>query len=153
MAHRPDRTIKTHADERRRAPPPTFSSGPRGSAHEGTSCSHLQTYRWRLVGSAPAVSLALTMIGVVASPYKPRCSSRRLATIGRRFCRLQTACDRQLASFNRRIADGRERVAVQKARVLELKGGHPAYGDPEGLLGMLERSLQFMDSIIEPSAR
>jgi hypothetical protein len=45
--------------------------------------------------------------------------------------------------FNRRIADGRERVAVQKARVLELKG-RPAYGDAEGLLRVLERSLQLM---------
>jgi hypothetical protein len=55
----------------------------------------------------------------------------------------QDASYRQLASFNRRIADGRERVAVQKARVLELKG-RPAYGDAEGLLRVLERSLQLM---------
>jgi hypothetical protein len=32
---------------------------------------------------------------------------------------------------------------VQKARVLELKG-RPAYGDAEGLLRVLERSLRLM---------
>lgn len=56
---------------------------------------------------------------------------------------LQNASYRQLASFNRRIVDGRERVAVQKARVLELKG-RVAYGDAEGLLRVLEGSLQLM---------
>jgi hypothetical protein len=55
----------------------------------------------------------------------------------------QAASYQQLASFNRRIADGRERIAVQKARVLELKG-RPVYGDAKGLLRVLERSLQLM---------
>jgi len=55
----------------------------------------------------------------------------------------QHASYRQLASFNRRIVDGRQRVAVQRARVVELKG-RPAYAGALGLLRVLERSLHLM---------
>ena len=47
---------------------------------------------------------------------------------------------RQLAKFNRRIAEGRDRIALQRARVVEANR-HDG-GDPEGLLRVLERSLQ-----------
>jgi hypothetical protein len=50
------------------------------------------------------------------------------------------AAYRELAKFNRRIAEGRDRVAVQRARLVDAdaRGG----GDPEGLLSVFERSLQ-----------
>lgn len=47
---------------------------------------------------------------------------------------------RQLAKFNRRIAEGRDRVALERARVVERSRRDG--GDPEGLLSVLERSLQ-----------
>ena len=47
---------------------------------------------------------------------------------------------RQLAKFNRRIAEGRDRVAVERARVVE-RSRHDG-ADPEGLLSVFERSLQ-----------
>lgn len=46
---------------------------------------------------------------------------------------------RELAKFNRRIAEGRDRVAVQRARLVDADGR--GCGDPEGLLSVLERSL------------
>ncbi|HJZ31540.1 MAG TPA: hypothetical protein VKF35_10565 [Hyphomicrobiaceae bacterium] len=48
---------------------------------------------------------------------------------------------RLLAKFNRRIVEGRARVAVQRAQVVERRN-RPGCGDPEGLLRVLERSLQ-----------
>jgi hypothetical protein len=50
------------------------------------------------------------------------------------------AAYRELAKFNRRIAEGRDRVTVQRARIVDAdaRGG----GDPEGLLSVFERSLQ-----------
>jgi len=48
---------------------------------------------------------------------------------------------RELAKFNRRIVEGRDRVAVQRARVVE-RQHRPGCGDPEGLLRVFERSLQ-----------
>ena len=50
------------------------------------------------------------------------------------------AAYRELAKFNRRIAEGRDRVALQRARVVE-RSEHGC-GDPEGLLSVFERSLQ-----------
>jgi hypothetical protein len=47
---------------------------------------------------------------------------------------------RELAKFNRRIAEGRDRVAVQRARVVDRD--RRGCGDPEGLLRVFERSLQ-----------
>jgi hypothetical protein len=47
---------------------------------------------------------------------------------------------RELAKFNRRIAEGRDRVALQRARVVE--SSERGCGDPEGLLSVFERSLQ-----------
>ena len=49
------------------------------------------------------------------------------------------AAYRELAKFNRRIAEGRDRVALQRARVADDRRG---CGDPEGLLRVFERSLQ-----------
>src|SRR6185295_2704289 len=46
---------------------------------------------------------------------------------------------RELAKFNRRIAEGRDRVAVQRARLVDADGH--GCGDPAGLLSVLERSL------------
>jgi hypothetical protein len=50
------------------------------------------------------------------------------------------AAYRELAKFNRRIAEGRDRVAVQRARVVDRDRRRS--GDPEGLLRVFERSLQ-----------
>jgi hypothetical protein len=50
------------------------------------------------------------------------------------------AAYRELAKFNRRIAEGRDRVAVQRARLVDADGR--GGGDPEGLLSVFERSLQ-----------
>jgi len=50
------------------------------------------------------------------------------------------AAYRELAKFNRRIAEGRDRVAVQRARVVDRD--RRRCGDPEGLLRVFERSLQ-----------
>jgi hypothetical protein len=47
---------------------------------------------------------------------------------------------RELAKFNRRVAEARHRVAVQRARMLE--SGRRGGGNPEGLLRVFERSLQ-----------
>jgi hypothetical protein len=48
---------------------------------------------------------------------------------------------RELAKCNRRIAEGRDRVALQRARVAERK--NRAGGcDPEELLRVFERSLE-----------
>lgn len=49
------------------------------------------------------------------------------------------AAYRELAKFNRRIAEGRDRVALQRARVVD---DRRSCGDPEGLLRVFERSLQ-----------
>jgi len=50
------------------------------------------------------------------------------------------AAYRELAKLNRRIAEGRDRVALLRARVVERS--RPSCGDPEGLLRVFERSLQ-----------
>lgn len=50
---------------------------------------------------------------------------------------------RQLARFDRRILEAHERVAVQKARLRELKS-RPECSDAEGLLCVLEQSLEVM---------
>src|SRR5690349_16335856 len=49
------------------------------------------------------------------------------------------AAYRELAKFNRRIAEGRDRVTVQRARIVDADARG---GDPEGLLSVFERSLQ-----------
>jgi hypothetical protein len=63
---------------------------------------------------------------------------------------------RQLARFNRRIVEGRERVAVQKARVSERRN-RPGRNDAEALLRVLERSLrlkiQYRDMLIKELMR
>jgi hypothetical protein len=63
---------------------------------------------------------------------------------------------RQLARFNRRIVEGRERVAVEKARVSE-RSNRSGRGDAEGLLRVLERSLrlkiQYRDLLIKELMR
>ena len=63
---------------------------------------------------------------------------------------------RQLARFNRRIVEGRERVAVQKARVSERRNW-PGRSDAEALLRVLERSLrlkiQYRDLLIKDLMR
>jgi hypothetical protein len=63
---------------------------------------------------------------------------------------------RELARFNRRIVEGRERVAVQKARISERRN-QPGRGDAEGLLRVLERSLrlkiQYRDLLIKELMR
>ena len=48
------------------------------------------------------------------------------------------AAYRELAKFNRRIAEGRDRVALQRVRVADDRRG---CGDPEGLLGQLDSAL------------
>ena len=50
---------------------------------------------------------------------------------------------RRLAGANRRIADARERVDQQKARVLELNG-RPECGSAVVVLRRLDRSLRLM---------
>jgi len=50
------------------------------------------------------------------------------------------AAYRELAKLNRRIAEGRDRVALQQARVVDRS--RRSCGDPEGLLRVFERSLQ-----------
>jgi hypothetical protein len=50
------------------------------------------------------------------------------------------AAYRELAKFNRRIAEGRNRVAVQRALVVDRD--RRGCGDSEGLLRVFERSLQ-----------
>jgi hypothetical protein len=50
---------------------------------------------------------------------------------------------RRLASANRRIADARERVDQQKARILELNG-RPECGNAVVVLRTLDRSLRLM---------
>jgi hypothetical protein len=50
------------------------------------------------------------------------------------------AAYRELAKFNRRIAEGRDRVALQRSRVVE--SSERGCGDPAGLLSVLERSLR-----------
>jgi len=52
----------------------------------------------------------------------------------------KNAAYRELAKFNRRIAEGRDRVAVQRAHLVDADGRGGA--DPEGLLSVFERSLQ-----------
>jgi hypothetical protein len=50
---------------------------------------------------------------------------------------------RQLASFDRRIAEGRERVAQQKLRLLQLEDRR-GHREAEGLLSVLQHKLQAM---------
>ena len=63
---------------------------------------------------------------------------------------------RELARFNGCIVEGRERVAVQKARVSERRN-RPDCGDAEGPLRVLERSLrlkiQYRDLLIKELMR
>jgi len=52
-------------------------------------------------------------------------------------------CYRRLASANRLIAEGRDRVSLQKERVIA-RADLPNFGESVRLLRLLERSLELM---------